>query len=96
MQSAPTPAHDAWHVPLTQLFEQQSPLVLQQLSSAWQFPDVAQPPASWPPPLPPPLLLPVPPSCPPLLLPLPPVPHLPMVHERAQHWANPEHEVPFA
>jgi hypothetical protein len=46
MQSAPTPAHAAWHVPLTQLFEQQSPLVLQQLWSTWQFPDVVQPPAS--------------------------------------------------
>ncbi len=33
VQSPPTPAHAGWHVPLAQLPEQQSPLMLQQSSS---------------------------------------------------------------
>jgi len=36
-QSPSCPAHAAWHLPLAQLLEQQSPLVLQQSSSLWQF-----------------------------------------------------------
>jgi hypothetical protein len=36
-QSPPCPAQAAWHFPLTQLLEQQSPLVLQQSMSSWQL-----------------------------------------------------------
>ncbi len=77
VQSPPTPAQAGWHVPLAQLPEQQSPLLLQQSSSYWQSGSVGvQAPASLllpesvEPPLP--LPLPLPASLgPPLLLPLP-------------------------
>jgi hypothetical protein len=55
-------------VPLAQLFEQQSPFVLQQSLSYWQLGSIGvHDPASLPPPSLPPL--PVPPLLPPLLLP---------------------------
>ena len=72
MQSPPTPAHAGSQVPLAQLFEQQSPLVLQQSLSYWQLGSVGvhDPPSLLPPSMPPllvpPLLLPL---LPPLLLP---------------------------
>jgi hypothetical protein len=64
VQSPPTPAQAGSHVPLVQLFEQQSPFVLQQSLSYWQLGSIGvhDPasllPPSLPPPLPPPLLLP--------------------------------------
>ena len=55
-------------MPLAQLFEQQSPFVLQQSLSYWQLASIGwHDPASLPPPSLPPL--PVPPLLPPLLLP---------------------------
>jgi hypothetical protein len=108
VQSPPTPAHAGWQVPLAQLPEQQSPLVLQQSSSYWQSgsPSAHEPPSSLvPESVEPPLPLPLPASLvPPLPLPLPvpasleppvlPVPHLPAVQESEQQLVYEEHELP--
>ncbi len=93
-QSPSCPAHAAWHLPLTQLFEQQSPLAVQQSSSSWQFGSEREqePPLLellevlvWP-------LLELEVLVWPLLLELLPLPlvadpHLPAEHESEQHWA---------